>query len=135
MKRSKRSMKQPAPRTKRKKGKKTSCQPKTRHGGKAQKKTKKTKRPLRRNVKNKPPQSSPSCLRMPHRRVRPTIFICYHKLNKTPSENEQSRNKKHWKLQPFQITSCAASKCRAWARNVESATAYCEVAIENCSDT
>lgn len=190
------SMEQSAPKTKRKKEKKSPCQPKTRGSGKVrwsylcssspqvspsplpypcltqtpssthiptheasflsishplshpkqmpcwltllpfqvQKKTTKAKRSLQRNLRKKTPQSSPSCSGIRNAAIRPMIFICYHKLNEAHNENEQSGNMGHWKMQPSQVTSCAASKCRAWARNLELAAASSEAAVENWSD-
>ncbi|CAD7682815.1 unnamed protein product [Nyctereutes procyonoides] len=131
MKQLNKSMKQPAPRSRKKKEKKSSCRPKPRASGKVQKKTTKPKRPLQRNLRKKTPRASPSSSRMPNTAIRPTIFICYHKPSEKQNENEPRGNKKHWKIQTFQVTSCTASKCQAWARNLASS----EAAVENWSNT
>lgn len=100
-----------------------------------QKKTTKAKRPLQRNLREKSSQSPPSCSRTRKVAIRPMIFICYHKGTKECSENGDSGIKEHWKMQPSQVTFCAASKCRAWARNLELATASYEAAVENWWNT
>lgn len=72
---------------------------------------------------------------MPDKAIRPTIFICYHKESKLENENELSKNKEHWRIQPFQATSCEASKCRAWVRDLELAVASSEAAVEKWSNS
>ncbi|VCW77807.1 unnamed protein product [Gulo gulo] len=121
-----------APRPKRKKEKKGPCQPKPRSSGKVQKKTTKAKRPLQRNLRKETSPSSPSCSRIRKAAIRPMIFICYHKGTKAHSEHGENGMQGHWKMQPSQVTFCAASKCRAWARKLELATASYEAAVENC---
>nr|XP_014710763.1 uncharacterized protein CXorf51A-like [Equus asinus] len=125
------STEHPPPRTKGKKERKIPCRSKTRDNGKVQKKTRKAKRPLQRNSRKESPQLSSSCSRMPKRAIRPTIFICYHEQTKIQNENEQRRNKGHWRIQQCQITSCGARKCRAWARGQQLAAASSEAAWRN----
>lgn len=95
-----------------------------------QKKTTKAKRPHERNSRKESPQSSVSCPRILHIPIKPTTYICYHKPNKTPNENKKIRHKEHWKIQPFQLTCCESSKCRAWTRGLALATASSEAAME-----
>lgn len=81
-----------------------------------QKRTMKVKRSRQRHSRKKSPEPSPSCSRKPDIAVRPMIFICNHKLHKTHNEYKHNRNNWPWKIQPFQVTSCSASKCRAWVK-------------------
>lgn len=53
--------------------------------------------------------------------------MCYPKLNETQKENEQSRNKRHWRIQSSQGTSWAA-------RELELAAASLEAAMEKRSN-
>ncbi|XP_037584257.1 uncharacterized protein LOC119467152 [Cebus imitator] len=129
------STKKPTPRTKEKKEKKNSCQQKTNENGKVEKKITKVKKPLQRNS-GKKPRSPPSCSKKPRKTMRPAVFVCHHKQNKTQNENQKSKPKKPQEVEirkasiedtgnvkPSQVTISAASKCRAWIRNVELATA------------
>ncbi|XP_030861959.1 uncharacterized protein [Gorilla gorilla gorilla] len=129
------STKMPTPRTKEKKEKKNSSQQKTNKNGKVEKKIIKVKKPLQRNSRKKT-QSPPSCSKKPRITMRPTIFVCHHKQNKTQNKNQKSKHERQQKIKirraspeaagkskPSQVTISAASKCRAWIRNVQLATA------------
>nr|XP_035145181.2 uncharacterized protein LOC118150638 [Callithrix jacchus] len=137
------STKKPTPRTKKKKEKKNSCQQKTKENGKVEKKITKVKKPLQRNSRKKP-RSPPSCSKTPRKTMSPAVFVCHHKQNKTQNENQKSKCKKPQEVEirkasiedtgnvkPSQVTISAASKCRAWIRNVELATASPQVALGN----
>ncbi|XP_055125459.1 uncharacterized protein [Symphalangus syndactylus] len=128
------STKNPTPRTKEKKEKNYSRQ-KTNKNGKVEKKIIKVKKPLQRNSRKKT-QSPPSCSKKPRITMRPTMFVCLHKQNKTQHKNQKSKHKRQQdikirraspedagKSKPSQVTISAASKCRAWIRNVQLATA------------
>ncbi|XP_033057376.1 uncharacterized protein AH6.3-like [Trachypithecus francoisi] len=129
------STKKPTPRTKEKKEKKSSRQQKTNKTGKVEKKIIKVKKPLQRNSRKKT-QSPPSCSKKPRITMRPTTFACHHKQNKTQNKTQKSKHKIQRKIKirraspedignskPSQVTISAASKCRAWIRNVQLATA------------
>lgn len=56
--------------------------------------------------------------RVSNRRIRPTTFICYHRLKTIHISTSWVVIKE---IQPFKVTSCANSKCRAWAKALEQA--------------
>ncbi|KAL0588258.1 hypothetical protein AAY473_039269 [Plecturocebus cupreus] len=131
----KKNTKNPTPRTKEKKEKKKSCQQKTNESGKVEKKITKVKKLFQRNSRKKP-RSPPSCSKKPRKTMRPTILVCHHKQNETQNENQKSKPERPQEVEirkariedtgnvkPSQVTISAASKCRAWIRNVQLATA------------
>ncbi|DAA13320.1 TPA: mCG58077-like [Bos taurus] len=102
-----------------------------------QSKTKAQKNSVRRTLQNKSRKKSqpfPSYPRVSNRRIRPTTFICYHRLKNNSYKHKLSSYKKQWKIQPFKVTSCANSKCRAWARALEQAVSM-EAAMKKRSKT
>lgn len=99
-----------------------------------QKKSGEAEEPSESSLGEQAPCSSTSCPRSRDIPIKPTIFICYHKLKKTHNENKQIRHKEPWNTQPFQVTACGSSKCRAWVRDLERATAASEEATEMWSN-